>query len=71
MIQNVVIRTEGQAIQWPHDTKGSNYKKALGIRNWWNKLDSTPQYLCRCIDQLPKAVYDKKKGSSFTDLMVK
>jgi hypothetical protein len=37
------------------------YKKSLGGRNWWNKLDFTPRYLCRCIDQLPKAVYDKNK----------
>ena len=34
---------------------------SLGGRNWWNKLDSTPRYLCRCIDQLAKAVYDKNK----------
>jgi hypothetical protein len=38
-----------------------SFIQSLGGRNWWNKLDFTPRYLCRCIDQLPKAVYDKNK----------
>jgi hypothetical protein len=38
-----------------------SYKKSLDGRNWWNKLNVTPRYLCRCIDELSKAVYDKNK----------